>query len=65
MAKGAPLATAQRQAMGAMEGTLMKQASMLAYNDAWMLILLSFVIVMPAVFLLRRPKGPVALVDAH
>jgi DHA2 family multidrug resistance protein len=65
VSKGAPLATAQQQAMKLMDASLMKQATMLAYNDAWMLILLSFVFVMPAVFLLRKPRGPVALVDAH
>ncbi|HEX4684501.1 MAG TPA: DHA2 family efflux MFS transporter permease subunit, partial [Gemmatimonadaceae bacterium] len=65
LAKGAPLVTAQAQAMKAMEGTLMRQASMLAYNDAWMLILISFLFVMPAVLLLRKPKGSAVAVDAH
>lgn len=65
IAQGAPLATAQHRALQLLDGTMMRQASMLAYNDAWMLILISFVVVMPAVFLLRKPRGPVALVDAH
>ena len=51
--------------MQMVEGTLMRQASMLAYNDSWMLILLSFVFVMPAVFLLRKPKGQAAPADLH
>jgi DHA2 family multidrug resistance protein len=38
---------------------------MLAYNDAWMLILISFLFVMPAVLLLRKPKGSAVAVDAH
>jgi hypothetical protein len=38
---------------------------MLAYNDSWMLILLSFLIVAPAVFVLRKPQPMAAPVDAH
>ena len=35
-------------------------------QDAWLFILLSFLCVIPAVFLLRRPSGgPAAAVDAH
>ena len=34
----------------------MKQATMLAYNDSWLLILLSFLVVAPAVFVLRKPQ---------
>ena len=34
---------------------MMRQAAMQAYNDAWLLLLLSFICVVPAVFLLRRP----------
>jgi MFS transporter, DHA2 family, multidrug resistance protein len=45
---------------------VMRQAAMLAYNDAWMLILLSFLVVIPAVFLLRKPSGAGGTpVDAH
>ena len=65
MAQGAPLITAQQTAMKLIEGTLMKQAAMLAYNDSWMLILLSFIVVAPAVVLLRPPKGHAAAVDMH
>ena len=68
MQQGATLADAQHRALAMMDGVLMRQASMLAYNDAWMLILLSFVAVVPAVFLLRRPASRAAAVasaDAH
>ncbi|AHG89972.1 drug resistance transporter, EmrB/QacA subfamily [Gemmatirosa kalamazoonensis] len=64
LAKGGSLIDARTQALKILEGSLMKQAAMLAYNDAWMFILLSFLCVIPAVFILRRPKGRVA-VDAH
>ena len=30
---------------------------MLSYNDAWLLLLLTFLIVSPAILLLRRPRG--------
>ena len=66
MAKGADPATAHTMAQAALDGTVMRQATMLAYNDCWMLILISFVVTIPAIFLLRRPKkaaGPP--VDAH
>ena len=44
----------------------MRQASMLSYNDAWMLLLLTFVFVAPAILLLRARRGPrAAPVDAH
>ncbi|HXT15325.1 MAG TPA: DHA2 family efflux MFS transporter permease subunit [Gemmatimonadaceae bacterium] len=65
ISKGASLATAQAQAMKAVEGTLMRQASMLGYNDAWMLILLSFVCVAPAVLMLRKPKNRAAPAEVH
>ena len=65
LSHGASIVDAQRRAMAALEGTLMKQAAMLAYNDAWLFILLCFLAVVPAVFLLRRPKGRAAAVDAH
>ncbi len=66
MAKGADPTTARQMAQAALDGTVMKQATMLAYNNCWMLILISFVATVPAIFLLRRPKaGPGPAVDAH
>ncbi len=44
---------------------VMRQATMLSYNDAWMLIMLAFVCTAPAVLLLRKPKGKAVVVDAH
>ena len=54
------LLNAQQGAFALIDGALMKQATMLAYNDAWMFILLSFLCVAPAVFVLRKPQpmGP-------
>jgi MFS transporter, DHA2 family, multidrug resistance protein len=68
MGQGATLADAQQRAMAMINGQLMKQAAMLAYNDAWMLLLVSFLAVLPAVLLLRKPHSRAhhaAAADAH
>ena len=52
--------------MAILDGMMMKQAAMRAYNDAWMLLLLSFICVLPAVALLRKPGARrAAVADAH
>jgi DHA2 family multidrug resistance protein len=57
---------AAKPAIAMVQGGITKQAAMLAYNDSWLLILLSFLAVIPAVFLLHRPSGRSgAAVDAH
>jgi DHA2 family multidrug resistance protein len=49
-----------------LDGQVQQQATMLSFNDGWRLILLAFIIVSPAVLLLRRPKGGAGMaVDAH
>ena len=64
-AKGYALAEAQQRAYGLLEGQVRRQAAMLAYNDCWLFILISFLVVIPAVFVLRRPRPGAAPVDAH
>jgi len=57
---------AHRGALALLDQQVMRQASMLSYNDAWMLLLLTFVVVAPAILLLRGRRGPrAAPVDAH
>jgi DHA2 family multidrug resistance protein len=56
---------AQRGAMALLDQETMRQASMLSYNDAWMLLLLTFICVAPAIFLLRKHSGRPAPADAH
>ena len=57
---------AHRGALALLDQQTMRQASMLSYNDAWMLLLITFIVVSPAIFFLRphgpRTGGPV---DAH
>jgi MFS transporter, DHA2 family, multidrug resistance protein len=48
---------AQRGAMALLDQETMRQAAMLSYNDAWMLLLLTFICVAPAILLLRKPRG--------
>src|ERR1044071_7061552 len=63
---GASASEAAKGAIALVQGGLVRQAAMLAYNDAWMLILLSFLAVIPAVFLLSKPGKKAAMpVDAH
>lgn len=60
----APLA-AQHAAIGLLDQEVTRQAAMLAYNDAWILLLITFVLVSPAILLLRKPRGKRIAVDAH
>ncbi len=65
MAHGLGPDAAQHAALAQINGVVMRQATMLAYNDAWLLILVAFVFTTPAVLLLRKPRGKPAVVDAH
>jgi DHA2 family multidrug resistance protein len=64
--QGMSLADAQQRALAILDATMMRQASMQAYNDAWLLLLVCFICVVPAVFLLRKPRGhQPAAAEAH
>ncbi len=65
LAHGFSPEAARRGALAILDQQVTRQSAMLSYNDAWMLLLLSFLIVSPAILLLRRPKGRAAAVDAH
>jgi DHA2 family multidrug resistance protein len=66
LAHGVPAAVAQNASLAQFEQMVMRQAAMLSYNDAWMVILLTFVCVSPAILLLRKPRGGAgAGGDAH
>jgi DHA2 family multidrug resistance protein len=56
---------AQAAAFIALEQALMAQALMLSYNDAWMLILKSFLLTAPAILMLRKPRGGAGMGEAH
>jgi DHA2 family multidrug resistance protein len=65
VARGFPTSVAQQASMKIIDLTVAKQSMMLSYNDAWMLILLSFVLVAPAVLILKKPSGHGPAADAH
>jgi len=66
LAHGVPLATAKQAALKLLDGQVNRQAAMLSYNDAWFLVLATFVVVSPAILLLRRPQRPAQPVtEAH
>ncbi len=57
MAHGSDAATATRQAYDAIFGTVARQASMLAFLDTFRMLGLVFLVLLPLVFLMRRPSG--------
>jgi MFS transporter, DHA2 family, multidrug resistance protein len=48
---------AHRGALALLDQQVSRQAAMLSYNDAWMLLLISFIVVAPAILMLRSHKG--------
>ena len=57
MARGADPVTAAQQAHGAVWGMLLRQASMLAYNDVFRFLGGMFLILLPLLFLMKKPKA--------
>ena len=47
---------AHQGALALLNAQVMRQAAMLSYNDAWMMLLGTFVAVSPAILLLRKPR---------
>jgi DHA2 family multidrug resistance protein len=48
---------AHQAALALLDQQVMRQAMMLSYNDAWMLLLISFIVVSPAILMLKRHRG--------
>jgi DHA2 family multidrug resistance protein len=65
MSRGIDSLSAKQGALAVIDRVVTQQASMLAYNDAWKFILLSFLVVTPAVFILRKPQGHAPAGDMH
>jgi DHA2 family multidrug resistance protein len=55
---------AAHAAVAALDAMVMRQAAMLSYNDAWMLILGAFIVASPAIILLRKP-GAAGHAEVH
>ena len=65
-AGGYSLASAQAAALRLLDRTVEAQAVTMAYNNAFILLGLTFVVALPAVLLLRRPKrGAAPPAEAH
>jgi MFS transporter, DHA2 family, multidrug resistance protein len=66
MGRGMNATDAGHAALRALDGQVMQQSAMLSFNDAWMFVLIVFVVVSPAILLLRRPRGQMEMpADAH
>jgi DHA2 family multidrug resistance protein len=66
MGRGMNAMDAQHAALQALNGQVQMQSSMLSFNDAWLFVLLVFMLVSPAILLLRKPKGMIEMpADAH
>ncbi len=57
-AQGADPATAKQMALTLLDGELMRQAGMMAYNHMFLLVTVLFIICMPFIFLLKSNKKP-------
>jgi DHA2 family multidrug resistance protein len=58
MAHGMDAITAANQAYAAMFGLVERQAAMLSYVDAFRLLAAMFILVLPLILIMRKPKGP-------
>jgi hypothetical protein len=57
MSRGADSVTATRQAQGALWGALQQQASILSYNDVFRFLGWMFILMLPLLLLMTKPKG--------
>jgi MFS transporter, DHA2 family, multidrug resistance protein len=57
MSRGADAVTAAHQAEGAVWGMVLRQASMLSYNDVFRFLGGMFLVLLPLLFLMKKPRG--------
>jgi MFS transporter, DHA2 family, multidrug resistance protein len=57
VARGSDPVTAAHQAQGAIWGMVLRQASMISFVDTFRAMAIVFLLVIPLVFLMKRPKG--------
>ncbi|HZT70028.1 MAG TPA: DHA2 family efflux MFS transporter permease subunit [Terriglobia bacterium] len=65
MASGADAVTASQRAYAALFGMVQRQAAMLSFNHTYLFLAILFVLVIPAILLMRRPKTRGGGVAAH
>ena len=56
MAHGLSMNNGESAALGVLGAELMRQATVMSYNDAFLLVLVVNIVSLPAVLLLRKPK---------
>ena len=61
LARGSTLLEAQRQAYGALEGTVVKQTFLLTYMDAFRIVGFFFLCCIPLLLLFKRRRGAAPL----
>ena len=65
MSGGSDIATAAHQARAAMFGMVERQASMLAYNSIFLILAGLFALMLPFIFLMRRPQAKGGPMSVH
>jgi MFS transporter, DHA2 family, multidrug resistance protein len=65
MSGGSDIATASHQARAAMFGMVERQASMLAYNSIFLILAGLFALMLPFIFLMRRPQAKGGPMSVH
>lgn len=66
LSRGMDPASAKQAALTLLNGQVQQQATLLSFNDAWMFVLVVFVLVSPSILLLRKPtRGATPPADAH
>jgi MFS transporter, DHA2 family, multidrug resistance protein len=65
MSQGSSAATATQQAYESVWGTVQRQAAMLSYNDTFLFLGMMFILMIPLLFLLRKPKPGKSGVMVH
>ena len=60
VAAGSDAVTAQRQAYIAIFGAVQQQSAMLSFLDIFMLLTWVFLLMIPLVFIMKKPRGPVS-----
>jgi MFS transporter, DHA2 family, multidrug resistance protein len=65
VASGSDVVTAAHQARAAMFGMVERQASMLAYNSIFLILAGLFLLMLPFIFLMRRPQAKGGPLSVH
>ena len=65
MSHGSSLAQARQQAIGAMEGIVVKQTFLLTYMDAFRIVGIFFLVCIPLLLLFKRRRGGPVTVAMH